>query len=630
MKPAKAIRWIIAAALLLLCSVSLLAAAGRESPEDFLFAPLDTIITASGMEQSIDRAPTAMTVINAREIHASGALSIPELLRFIPGMDIVTVSSSHAEVNVRGLSQVPADKLLVLVDGRSVYLDYYGGVIWESLPLALDQIERIEVVRSPASALYGANAFSGVINIITKAPARMAGPQFRFQAGERGALLGQGLYGGVYGPTSLRLAVGGNRIDSFEDSDEPAKRMFFGNFLVEHRLSHSRSLSLDVGGSQGHVRRVFIDDLTRSQISSSYFKFNCLLDDFSIQAFWNRTDQEEKSVYLTSPDEKINSNTVDLELQYKKNIKWNNSLVSGVSVRHNSFSTDVTPADQKQNLTSFYLQDEYRPIPELSLLAGCRVDHHPLTKTNVSPRFSLICAPDRVNTLRISVARAYRNPSFQNSELDYKRSYRLHVLGNRELKAEKVTSTELGYTFFPGEVMKFKTDLFFLRFHDNIFLEQARQEGDFLVLTFNNRDKARSIWGFESSLDFIPIPYLKFNLNYSFQRVGNGYFVGAQQSPPRDKANCKVSLSPVKGMEMSLSIGHTSSSKWIVVGQDGEFELYGVPAHSTVDTRLGYSAGDSGLELFVAGYNLLDNKVREYPVAEQIRRRVTVGAYWTY
>ncbi|MCE5270025.1 TonB-dependent receptor [bacterium] len=406
--------------------------------------------------------------------------------------------------------------------------------------------------------------------------------------------------------------------------------MFFSNFLLEHRLSPSRSLSLDVGGSQGHVRRVFIDDLTKSQISSSYVKFNCLLDALSIQAFWNRIDQEEKSVYLTSPDERINSNTVDLELQYKKNLKWNNSLVSGASIRHNSFSTDVTPADEEQDLYSFYLQDEYRPIPELSFLAGCRVDHHPLTKTNVSPRFSLICAPDRVNTLRISLARAYRNPSFQNSELDYKRSYRLHVLGNRELKAEKATSTEFGYTFFPGEMMKFKTDLFFLRFHDNIFLEKARQEGDFLVLTFNNRDKARIIWGFESSLDFIPVPCLKFNLNYSFQRVGNDYFVGAQQSPPRDKANCKVSLSPAAGVDLSLNAGYTSGSKWIVVDRDGEFGLYKVPAHSTVDTRLGYSAGDSGLELFVAGYNLFDNKVREYPVAERIRRRVTVGAYWTY
>ena len=169
-----------------------------------------------------------------------------------------------------------------------------------------------------------------------------------------------------------------------------------------------------------------------------------------------------------------------------------------------------------------------------------------------------------------------------------------------------------------------------LVFEDNIFLEEAIESGEFLVMWFNNREKAKHIYGAELSVDYIPIHCLKINVNYSYQHLKHNYYVGAQQSPPENKFNVKTYLNLPMGFSSSLCFGFIDKSRWIVVGEDGVYTLYTNKKHSRLDGEIGYSLSENGPELFVAGYNLIQNNNREYPLAEQTKRRITAGLYLTF
>ena len=152
----------------------------RASPDETEEAPIEeeqieVVVTASKHGQKITEAPAAVTVLTSDDIQASGAVSVADVFRRVPGLDFIQISARDYNINARGFNGALSRRLLVLVDGRSVYLDLMGFTLWDTLPVSLDEIERIEVVRGPGSALYGANASSGVVNIITKAPDALEG-----------------------------------------------------------------------------------------------------------------------------------------------------------------------------------------------------------------------------------------------------------------------------------------------------------------------------------------------------------------------------------------------------------------------------------------------------------------------
>lgn len=147
----------------------------QQIQEEALYLKEETVSIASRYEQPISRAPSDVYVITDEDIRDSGATDIPTLLRQIPGMEVMQMNAVDFNVSVRGNNQLLANKLLVLVDGRSIYLDQSGTVIWKFIPVALTEIKKIEVLKGPASAVYGFNAFDGVVNIITKSPEEMKG-----------------------------------------------------------------------------------------------------------------------------------------------------------------------------------------------------------------------------------------------------------------------------------------------------------------------------------------------------------------------------------------------------------------------------------------------------------------------
>ncbi|HKY09430.1 MAG TPA: TonB-dependent receptor plug domain-containing protein, partial [Candidatus Binatia bacterium] len=156
----------------------------KQWPEDLLLNPY--VITPVRREQRLNQAPSTTTIITAEEICRSGVSNIPDLLRMVPGLDVFRTSASDVNITARGLNSRLAHRMQVYIDGRSVYEDFLNLVFWHELPISLQEIERIEIVKSPISALYGANAFSGVIHIITKSPQALEGTQVTQTAGNAG------------------------------------------------------------------------------------------------------------------------------------------------------------------------------------------------------------------------------------------------------------------------------------------------------------------------------------------------------------------------------------------------------------------------------------------------------------
>ena len=157
--------------------------------EEIEFLQEETVSIAIQHEQPISEAPSNVYVITDEDIRQSGAIDLPTVLRRIPGMEVIQMTGADFNVSVRGDNQLRANKLLVLVDGRSIYLDIQGEVLWKAIPVTLPEIKKIEVLKGPASALYGFNAFDGIINIITKSPDEIEGTTIQVAGGEFGTFL---------------------------------------------------------------------------------------------------------------------------------------------------------------------------------------------------------------------------------------------------------------------------------------------------------------------------------------------------------------------------------------------------------------------------------------------------------
>lgn len=190
--------------------------------EETLYLKEETVSIASRYEQPISRAPSDVYVITEDNIRHSGATDIPTLLRRVPGMEVMQTNAVDLNVSVRGNNQLHANKLLALVDGRSIYIDQSGQVLWKLLPVALTEIKRIEVLKGPASAVYGFNAFDGVVNIITKFPEEMRGTTLQAAGGELGTLHTSIAHAGTSGDWSSCLSGGHEQNQRWPDRGAPA------------------------------------------------------------------------------------------------------------------------------------------------------------------------------------------------------------------------------------------------------------------------------------------------------------------------------------------------------------------------------------------------------------------------
>ncbi|MBU6482001.1 MAG: TonB-dependent receptor plug domain-containing protein [Nitrospirae bacterium] len=188
-------------------------------PELELIKEEESVSIASRYEQPISKAASNVYVITDEDIRQSGATDLPTVLRRIPGMEVMQMSGADFNVSLRGDNQTVANKLLVLVDGRSIYNDVQSTVFWKAIPVTLPEIKRIEVIKGPASAIYEFNAFDGVVNIITKSPEEMKGTTLQFGGGSYGTISSAAIQADTVDKFGYRLSVGHDQNQEWRNSD---------------------------------------------------------------------------------------------------------------------------------------------------------------------------------------------------------------------------------------------------------------------------------------------------------------------------------------------------------------------------------------------------------------------------
>ncbi|MFI5349774.1 MAG: TonB-dependent receptor plug domain-containing protein, partial [Elusimicrobiota bacterium] len=386
--------------------------AGAEdaAPDDFSFFQKESRVVSASMRPSTpDLAPATVYVVTSADIHESGAQTLWDVLRSVPGVDVMSERTSQGDVSIRGLNQSLNNRTLVLLDGKTVLNGLYDFTDWEAVPVPLEEIDRIEVVEGPSSALYGANAVSGVINIITKTPEQLKGGLVSYTGGERSTQMGTALIGDRTGARAYKLDLGWRSTDMFSDASRQASGVGKAHGLWSIDLPEDAKWSVSGGAAK---KNISINDgpITFDDGESGFLRTDLKRRGTSARFFWN-WEQTRFRDYPIIPIH-FKYDTYDFDLGQTVDLPFDNSLTGGASWRRNTASSDIfAPGVRQQDLYAAYFENGWKPVDELNVVLSGRADHHPLAGWSLSPRGSVIYAPVPDHTFRLTASSAFRNPT---------------------------------------------------------------------------------------------------------------------------------------------------------------------------------------------------------------------------
>ena len=458
------------------------------------------VVSGSRIEEKLINAPVTMTVITTDTIENAPTRNFAELLRSVPGVNLTQVSARDINVTTRGATGTLATGQLALLDGRSLYQDFFGFVMWDFLPVNLNEIKQIEVIRGPASAVWGANAFNGVVNVITKSPREMQGTSATFGLGAFDRAVGSNdpgtgslvYFSGTHAQAindrwAFKLSGGGYSQDAMPRPSgvipgspgtiyPPYTNTGTTQPKVDGRLDYDfedgRRLSFSggVAGTEGVMHTgIGPFDIDNGTVMG-YAKLNFSRKGLRVNFFTNildgaATNTITRDINLRPIAFDFKTNTYDVELANVHSLADRHVLSYGGNLRYNAF--DLTLAPRADNRTEFgvYAQDEIFLSPLFRWVIGGRVDRFDYIDDFVfSPRTTFMIKPTENQAFRLSYNRAYRSPSVINNFLDVTlaepinlgafspafagRIYPLPItsVGNPDLKEQLVDAYEIGYT----------------------------------------------------------------------------------------------------------------------------------------------------------------------------------------
>lgn len=472
-----------------------IAHAAGVTENDFL-ADMPVVLSASRLSQPIDEAPSAMTVIDSRMIKASGYRNIADLFRLVPGFYVSYYNGHQPIVSYHGMSDQYSRRMQVLVDGRSIYMPPSGGVDWSSLPITVEDIDRIEVIRGPSAAAHGANSFLGVISIITKNPELEHGAEVSMRRGVNGVGDGHLRYSASSGKFDYRLAMG-YRSDSGFSQVNDSQRIKLANMSANYAVDPIDSLQFELGysggteglGNPGNAGTVDPADPPRdTYVGSQYeqMKWERSRDAGNdISLLFYHEYQKLSDTYLTLPglipggaaypiDSGITGQRYHLEYQQSYSLSPDFRNVWGGSVR---LDESVAPLYMVGRLTEpsqrVFWHGEWHVSRKFLVNAGAMLEHNTFTGKSLSPQLAFNYHLNRHNTLRLGFSKAVRNPVMFEQM-----AHLVYTLGNivvprfygpGDLLPERVRSREIGYIGdFPGEGIVVDARLYQDQFDDLI------------------------------------------------------------------------------------------------------------------------------------------------------------------
>jgi iron complex outermembrane recepter protein len=640
---------------------------GDSAPFDDPYAPM--VITSSRYGQNTLDAPNSVTILTGDELRASGVTSIPDFLRRVPGVEVMALGPGDYNIGIRGFNDRLSNKVLVLIDGRSTYFDHVGATFWSLLPISAADVERIEVVRGPGAALYGANAFSGVINIITRNPGQNDEPVVHMWGGlpdQGGASMrlthrvGATAYRASFSvERKLRpyRPLGDSSVDYELLAPHPneAVRVGRADLRLDHRLGRQTSVSVSGGiaggqtqfGATGSLNELYVDGY------QSYLRGDIALPHgFAIRSFWNHTDfhtdQWARPVGGLDVSSRPITDVVDVEVQTLREIDLGvvQRVNIGAGYRFKAADWNYLGSDPEEHHASVFFQDEAILGDALRATLSLRLDRHPLLaniegaaltdRYAFSPRGALVWRVAPGHSAHATVGTAFRTPTFLESYISSpfpttNDAVVVRNVGNLALLPERVLSTEVGWRSEPASSRyRVEAAAYFNRISSLIQVsdvlpwpaDESNYDPEAGVwyagdVTYVNLDEDYNALGLEFAGNVYPADGVDLYGSATYEKIDQGGETLRSTSPLKLSAGAQMRM---QDFTVYGDLHYVSAQTWPLRGVDDGgptmFVDVDVPAYLWAGARISYRVPDTRLELAVAGQNLLAPLQSAVTVAE--------------
>ncbi len=624
------------------------------------------VISVDKALKSLEDTPAAMYVVTRDDIRASGAETIADALRLVPGLHVGQVTASSLAVGARGLNGRYNNKFLILIDGRSAFSQLYNGISWDAADVPLEQIERIEIVRGPGGSLWESKAMNGIVNVITQNSRATIGTTVQGEAGnehragaliQHGAELGEGVTLRAWGAydewDGLALPAG----DSVRDGYKQER----GGFRLDWQVADNQTFMLS-----GDLFTRDVDDsvplvdltapgLRRLDTSGEEHDGGSLLGRWD----WQRGAGETVSLQGYYSHAKVSSalldytcDTIDVELNHQLPVGDRNTVNWGAGFRYLYDDTEgqnglhYDPDDYDFKAYSLYLQDEFAAVPDkLFLTFGVKAEHNSYTDWEFQPTARLLWKAAPGHNLWGAVSRTVRTPSRSDVAIDMiATAYPgflptvVNALGNPDIDAEKAVTWEAGYRTVPNTWSSLDLTVYYTRYDDlirNIPGTPYRQMAPapprvVLPVLFENSLEGDST-GFEIALKLEPANWWRINLNYTWQNTN----LDEKQRGSRASTSQEASFPE---HQANLLANFKLNEKWqlgTVLRYVGKVEESGIPAYVEGDLNLFWQPSKN-LDMTVSVRNLFDAQHPEYPKAAfadvplEVERSVVAKVTWKF
>jgi iron complex outermembrane receptor protein len=616
------------------CTLSAQTAAGPDLTELSLEDLLNIEVTSvARREQKISQSSSAVYVITQEDIRRSGATTIPDALRMAPGVQVAQIDTNKWAVGIRGFVGRFTSKLLVMIDGRSIYQALGGGVYWEANEVLLDDVERIEVIRGPGATMWGSNAVNGVINIITKHSRDTQGGLLNAGGGNQEGGFGSARLGGsidprlhyrfysTYASRSGQLLASGDRaVDNMVKTQ--------GGFRMDWERSDRDSLFVSgdtYEGDAGDRQRVYFPESVSFGLATARAKFtgaNLLMrrthkhsdrSSSELQVYYDHSIRDD----VIARDNRVD--IVDAEYQHQFGFS-RHLLTTGIGYR---LYQDSTPGDSRKKFEpnewtshryNLYVRDEVEILPNKLLLSfGSKLEHNVFSGWEAQPSAGLLWNRTAKDIVWLSAARAARTPSRVNRHIRTPvfvapGPQGTTILGERQgsedFGAEYLNAFEAGYRLSPGRRLSLDLTSFY-NVYDDLGITAAgtplvRADMPQFVISpvvFRNREENLVTYGAEAAVTWRALEAAQLRLAYTYLRGG------------------------VPTNETAPGTGNRFHAQWFWnlpgrVEWDSSYYYFdgysGVPSYHRVDSRLGWRPGGR-YEFSVVVQNLLDDRHVEAP-----------------
>lgn len=591
------------------------------------------VTSVSKQRQPLSNSPAAIYVVSNKDIVRSGATSIPEALRGVPGLHVAQIDSQKWAVSSRGFNGRFNNKLLVLMDGRVLYSPLYSGVYWEAQDTLMSDIDRIEIIRGPSAAIWGANAVNGVINIITKHSADTIGGYAELGVGD----YEQGFAGFRYGAkladgiTARAYAKGFER-DSLEhngqDMDPVQHTLMMGvntdngwqqqqaGGRIDMKLDQSSTLSLSADIYRSDINQVIsqplltlpyteyaTDNFNASgwNVLANYTKALSATSEYNLKVYFDHTKREESFVDAST-------DTIDIDFQHQFSAWQRHNVVWGLGYRFIEIdlavasTIDLKDVGKDATLWSGFIRDEITLSEDaLWLTLATRVEHNDYTNVEWQPNARLMWKLNDQHKLWSSVAYSLRTPSMVESGVAIDVAVippslpfvpfptKVQLLGSNQYDSEELLTYEVGYRFSPTERFSVDATVFYNQYDTLRSISPAAPVGPVfnpvphVTLPFNiENDGDGKSYGFEMSNQWLASKELKFKLNYGFIQSDFSSGQGQNTEAPKHIA----SLSTEWGVHQDVDI----NMMWRYVDDTSILDVSGF-GNETIDAYHGVDIG---------------------------------------